>query len=653
MMQRRMRRSGQAMAGVVSGAGGTSWAGATSRGEAERSDVLTVPPCDVVLETGGITIAVIDGPYDAAGLAGVLARPPISLVEGNACAYPNSACSHGTFVIGLLGAREDALIPGLCPGCRLVHVPLFTDGRSSWASVGALAKAITCAIAAGAKLINLSLAIQGDETRNHPELIAALDLAEESDAVVVVAAGNQGRLAMGQLLSHPVTIPIVAVDGMGQPLRDSNFGPAISRRGLAAPGQHVRSYAPGGGTTEMSGTSAATAVATGILAQVWSARPGAQGRDLRTAVARLGPRNGLMPPLLERDSLIAALDELVLTAGASLVTRGRKTYATLQGETTMRSGSALSTTPNYGAGAATESGSTVTAQGADGCTCGGRSGVCTCGNGESPQSRFVYVLGSVSIEFPDHSIELELETVGNTLKERDRKFGRGSTEDLRHWYIRILAEPEARYVARQLCWILKVEGQPAYHLSLRDLHDLDELIKCLGHPVDDLNLFVGSSTLIATEECPGIVVPVLTVDHMSTFKREDLVKWFQIPAASKPKRKKKAAPSAEDQNKFFRTLIQSTDNFGDTDEWRALNFLAVRCKPLYELYAEMLIEDARWSLDGVRIAPSRLGRERRIVDVVFAFRQTQSGVVQKHFARVDVSHLFPMIANELTEYFDR
>jgi hypothetical protein len=201
-------------------------------------------------------------------------------------------------------------------------------------------------------------------------------------------------------------------------------------------------------------------------------------------------------------------------------------------------------------------------------------------------------------------------------------------------------------------WILRVEGQPAYHLSLRDLHDLPDLISCLGHPEDDMDLFVGSSNLIAVEECPGLRVPILTVDYLSSFDRATLVKWFNVPPASRSKGKKAAAPSAHDPDEFFRKLIQSTDNLGDTDEWRALNFLAVRYQPLYELYAEMLMA-GDWMLDGVRIAPSRLGRERRIVDVVFAFGQTATGVVRKYFVRVDVSHLFPMIANELAEYFDR
>src|SRR5690242_6319604 len=89
-----------------------------------------------------LAVAVIDGPYDAAALSRVLAHGPVNLADGICAASPNSACDHGTFIMGLLGARPDSLIPGLCPHCRLVHIPLFVDARSPSASVDELASAI-------------------------------------------------------------------------------------------------------------------------------------------------------------------------------------------------------------------------------------------------------------------------------------------------------------------------------------------------------------------------------------------------------------------------------------------------------------------------------------------------------------------------------
>ncbi len=237
-----------------------------------------------LLETfaGGVTsliVAVIDGPYDSNALSGIFQRPPVNLGGDGRCLNLNSGCDHGTFIMGLLGARRSAPIPGLCPNCRLVHVPLFVDQNLPSASVGELATAIRVAISAGAQLVNLSLAILGDDSQHDAMLAEALDYAGARGAVVMAAAGNQGRLAASQLLSHTVTIPVVAVDFSRRLLPECNFGPAVSQRGVAALGQ-VLGYAPRGRTIAMSGTSVATAVATGAVARAWSACPNANGDQI-------------------------------------------------------------------------------------------------------------------------------------------------------------------------------------------------------------------------------------------------------------------------------------------------------------------------------------------------------------------------------------
>jgi hypothetical protein len=607
-----------------------------------------------------IRVAVIDGPYDVATLSGILASPPLSLSNGSCRVDGTGVCNHGTFIMGLLGARKNALIPGLCPDCRLLHVPLFTDPHSRSASVDDLANAIGLAVAAGARLINLSLAIIGDQYQCHPGLATALDEAEKNGVVVVAAVGNCSRRSLGQLLSHPVTIPVAAVDASGRLLADCNFGPTMSRRGVSALGQWV-GYAPGGGTAVLSGSSVAAAVATGILAQVWSMRPEVVGADIRTAVARLTPRDRAMPPILDRDTCLSALAGANRTmVAASLLARiHASNHVRLQGETTMVS---RNEQPIHLA--RTAPGSSISepvvrpALGGDGCACGAPTGICTCDNIGSSPSRFIYVIGTVDIRFPDQSISEELQAVARMAAQTtndDTLNTAGEDEPLRAWYHRVLSRPEARYVARQVCWILKVEGQPAYYLTLRDLHDLATLIECLAHADnEDFDLFVGSSTLIPTDACPGIFAPPLLVEQMRPVDRESIRQWCEVPEprsrAKRPSSNESSA-TAPDPDRLFNMLVQSADNLGDRDEWRALNYLAISCKPLYEKYVEMAI--GGHDLDAIRVLPSRLSREKRIVDTVFAFRERRTGVVQKFFARVDVTHLFPVMVNGFTEYFDR
>ena len=598
---------------------------------------------------GTVAVAVIDGPYDAAALSRVLAHAPVSLARGVCDVSPNSACDHGTFIMGLLGARQDALIPGLCPDCRLIHIPLFTDVSSPSASVDELAAAITKAVTAGARLINLSLAILGDDSENHPRLAAALDLAEKSGALVLVAAGNQGRLAMGQLLSHPVTIPVVGVDASQRLLPESNFGPAILRRGVAALGR-MPGHAPGGGTTVMSGTSVATAVATATLAQVWSVHPEVDGAELRAVVAGLGPRNGLKPPLLSRDLVLAALDQTAAARATAAQSVGSEitSHVRLQGGTTMANGNGQPG-PIHGAGPIARPAQMLAPAGGGGeCACGAPGGVCTCNGGQAGISGFVYAIGTIEAEYPNVAIEREMQILAHAMGievEPDRDLPTKPTED-RNWQHAVLSEDrkQSRYIARQLRWRLTIEDFPIFVLNPRDPADLDELIDALerpkypkperragkrgaatksspietpfGHP-EDLDVVVG---VMGPPTPDGIAV---LVDQIFTISADQL------------------APGESTY------LSQLSDNHGLTDEDRAYNFLTAR-------YTPQLNQGDGFELAGVSTAASRLGAGiGRIVRAIYTFRNSTTAAEKKFFVRVDVTHEFPIIVNPWQPYLER
>jgi hypothetical protein len=587
------------------------------------------------MQSAGLPVALIDGPFDATALSKILARTPVSVANGSCDA--NGACGHGTFIMGVIGASRDAPIPGLCPECQLIHVQLFIDEEAPRASIARLADAITVAVAAGAKLINLSLAIQGEEAAGDPALARALDRAEAYDIVIMVAAGNEGRRASGQLLSHPVTIPVVAIDAAHQLLPHSNFGPIVSARGVAAIGHEVLGYAPGGGDAVMSGTSVAAAVATGTLAQLWSERRHATGRQVRAAVAGLTPRDGPVPPTLDRKSFLAELDRIIAARAAptSPTPHSKTNYVNLQGKTTMTLENGLPRT-DASVPAATST-QPVTLANGSGCMCGAPGGACTCG--DAGPSHFVYVLGTVDVKFPDQSISAEFQELAEAMENGQQ----GVNEDRRDWCYRILsASPRqhTRYIARQFCWILYVEGEPAYYLTLRDMQDFDGLIDCLGEPKnDDLCLFVGSSPLQLVELCNGIMAPVLTVDQVYRYRKSNILRYFKG---------KKGAPQPEE---LYKDLFQSADNFGHTDEWRALNFLAVRYPPLSQRCSELAHDG--YNLQAFPVLTSRLAAwgTKRVVDAIFTFDKV--GDTRKYFVRVDVTHLFPMLVTPIAKYIDR
>ena len=81
-----------------------------------------------------IAIALIDGPValDHRDLAGATVRAlPGRELPGKlngACSLADSvACTHETFVAGMLSARRGSSAPAICPGCTLLLRPIFAE----------------------------------------------------------------------------------------------------------------------------------------------------------------------------------------------------------------------------------------------------------------------------------------------------------------------------------------------------------------------------------------------------------------------------------------------------------------------------------------------------------------------------------------------
>jgi subtilisin family serine protease len=183
--------------------------------------------------------------------------------------------------------------------------PVFAEATSeALESPGAepedLAAAILACIEAGARVINLSLALMQTSPQAGLALLQALDLAARRGVIIVAAAGNQGAVGGTIITAHPWTVPVGACDFRGLPLNRSNIGHSIGRRGVLAPGDQITSLGSEGEPLTLGGTSAAAPLVTGAIALIWSLIPGASGAELRLAIqqAHLRSRATVTPPLL-------------------------------------------------------------------------------------------------------------------------------------------------------------------------------------------------------------------------------------------------------------------------------------------------------------------------------------------------------------------
>jgi hypothetical protein len=259
---------------------------------------------------------------------------------------------------------------------------------------------------------------------------------------------------------------------------------------------------------------------------------------------------------------------------------------------------------------------------------------------EAMTPAYVYAIGRIQPRFPTLSAE----------KEFAQATGRSETAGLsdRRALHTVLSQRENRYLARQLCWVLTIEGLDTYILRPRDPADLDLLVAAVrpSPRPTDADVVVGLRGSIAPPElCNGLVVPIVTFDQIYSFDVDSLIK--SIP---RPKKAVAGEFTAVAEELFYR-IMQMADNAGATEEHRAVNYLAVRYPAIYSMAAEAFGRNA--SLAAVDVRLSRLSSTRRIVDVIFCFTHRQTDVTEKFFTRVDVTEQYPFLASKLQPYYDR
>lgn len=251
----------------------------------------------------------------------------------------------------------------------------------------------------------------------------------------------------------------------------------------------------------------------------------------------------------------------------------------------------------------------------------------------------VYVIGHIEPRYPLLSIEKEamqaVSRVGAT-KDTDRQI-----------MAKVLQDSNNKYLVRQLCWVLLVQGIETYILVPRDgnYQPLVDAYRAEPNP-GDLELVIGVRGPIAQPTmCNGLLVPILIFDQIYVFDRKSLLESVPVPKDADAK--KFSAAAAE----MFDRIIQQSDNQGATPEDIAKNYLAVRYARVYSLAAEQFAENR--SFTSIDVLPSPLSGTRKVVDVVFSFTDRATDVVSKYFVRVDVTECFPFLVSKMAPYYDR
>ncbi len=259
---------------------------------------------------------------------------------------------------------------------------------------------------------------------------------------------------------------------------------------------------------------------------------------------------------------------------------------------------------------------------------------------------YVYALGRIFPRFRTKSGEKEFAQVVGL---DDSAKGLTDTQLLH----KVLSQRQNRYLVRELCWVMNIEGLETYIVLPRDSADFDLLIESIRMrpQTTDLDLVVGVKGPIAPPElCNGLLLPIVIVDQVYSFDRAALIKAI-------PRKKPDSGKRADGENfemvaeEVLDRVMQLADNAGATDEHRALNYLAVRYNRIYDAVADAHAQNE--SLSAVEVHTSHLSGSRKVLDVIFSFTQRSTDVLSKQFVRVDVTEKYPFLVTKLSPYYDR
>lgn len=234
----------------------------------------------------GVVIAVLDtGIYPHEDL--VLPKNRIlawkDFVNGRRQPYDDNG--HGTHVSGIIagnGRSSRGKYRGMAPEARLVGIKVLDEAGSGNISnvIAGIEWCLDNLDTLNIKVINLSIGAEAQESYRTDPLCRATSAAWEKGITVCAAAGNEGPT--NRSINTPGINPTIITvgnldDGETLTLEDDQLHPSSSRGptidnlakpDLIAPGTNITSLKPQGGYHALTGTSMATPMVSGAVAQI-------------------------------------------------------------------------------------------------------------------------------------------------------------------------------------------------------------------------------------------------------------------------------------------------------------------------------------------------------------------------------------------------
>jgi hypothetical protein len=222
-----------------------------------------------------VVIGLIDTPVGSLGNGlDQLVLPGIS-VDGTTSKPSGTQLTHGT---GMLETILEGVQANTGGNTSVKVLPVDVYGQSETTSTFDVARGISQAVAAGANLVNLSLGGTGDSQLLH----TLIQNTSKQGVVFFGAAGNQPVTTPTFPAAYPEVMAVTAGSG-GQVADYANRGSFVD---LMLPGTSIVPY--DGSSWAVTGTSTATAFATGIAAGLADSSHNCPGQVIPTIQSKFG-----------------------------------------------------------------------------------------------------------------------------------------------------------------------------------------------------------------------------------------------------------------------------------------------------------------------------------------------------------------------------
>jgi hypothetical protein len=577
----------------------------------------------------GVTIAVIDGPVDLDHP--VFAGADISIASG-ATRWParigNRLAEHGTMVASILFGQPGSAVEGIAPNARGLVVPVY-DIDSGKAPQLEIARAIQIAISEGADIINFSGGQYSDTGVADQWLDDAVQRCAQAGVLLVAAAGNDGCECLHVPAAASTALAVGAVDANGDPMDFSNYGGGYTCNGITAPGEHIIGAVPGGGVAQMSGTSFATPLVSGVVALIQAAKPELTGAQIRDFLLQTASPCGSNSPEVCQKLLVGRLN--VEGALAAMTEHAAATDFAAEP-------------------AAVEPSATA-----------GISAVGPSAAEPSTGGSLVYALGNISYDFGTEArrdsfkqLMPPVEVDGNVLPP--------NPYDARQLVAYIGANA---YEAREVIWTLNIELTPIYALEPSgafgaNIYELlNEMLagEVLAEQDPDHIQRVsipGRLTGRTVRLFSGQQVPVIQLDNPRGsygWKTNTLVEQAAQAVSSKSSAAVDTATIAANLRSFLDRVYYDLRNLGLLSSDRALNFAATNAFQAATVFSEAL--GLGMQLENIETEPSPFARiDADAWDVKLKFFDPDNTRRARKVYRftVDVSEMMPVTLGEVRSW---